>query len=221
MMQMNEQDTFDRMIRTAAPAIVADTPDIDRVLAELAAGIMAANPAGPRTAAVIELKRRRRRMILAPAAAITLLLSTAAGYALWHQTDSSDFAQALDRYVNALPLPPGTDSAAYVASVAAQGTALAGSMSDAGVESMVNYYGFCAWATAWERRDAAGDHAGAAFAASSLMKVAEAPALARDDGGGVVANLRSVANAATRVDREPVEKELRNNCSGLPLGGVR
>lgn len=220
-MQINEQQPVDRLIRTAAPATVADTPDIDRVLAELAAGIMAANPAGPRTAAVIELKRRRRRMILAPAAAITLLLSTAAGYALWHQTDSPDFAQALDRYANALPLPPGTDSAAYVASVAAQGTALAGSMSDAGVESMASYYGFCAWATAWERRDAAGDHAGAASAASSLKKAAEAPALARDDGGGVVANLRSVANAATRVDREPVEQELRNNCSGLPLGGVR
>ena len=77
------------------------------------------------------------------------------------------------------------------------------------------------WAQAWEVRNAAGDGAGAGEAVTALRAGAVAPAIKVVDAGGVVADLERVAEAAARGGRDRVAQELANNCSGLPLDGIR
>jgi hypothetical protein len=201
-----DDERLDRMIREAAPRSEPG-PELDDVLDRLAAGI--ARP-------------RRGARWVAPLAAGAVLLSTAAaGYAIWHDTASGDFERAAAARVAALELPPGTDRAAYVAQLAEQGRRSPSSISDLGLNSSASYYAVCAWLTAWDRRQAAGDTAGAAGAVAALDGAVAADPLRATDGGGVVDHLRRVAAAAGRGDREPVAAELGANCAGLPLGEVR
>jgi hypothetical protein len=53
-----------------------------------------------------------------------------------------------------------------------------------------------------------------------MRAAAVAPANVVTDGGGVVANMERVADAAARGDRDRVAEELTNNCS-VPLDGIR
>ena len=219
-----DRENVDQALMDAAPPPVSEDAarEVDRLLQAMACDVMAAQPAGPHVAAVVALKRRRRGLAYTPVVlGVALALSAAAAVTIWHSTASPDFAEVVSRYVAQTPLPPGTDRGAYVDQLSAQGTAVNGSMSEAGVRSMVAYYGSCAWLTSWEVRHDAGDAAGEAVALTSYRAAIGSAWLAAADGGGVVKNLTAVADAAARGDRERVATELRANCGDLPLDGVR
>lgn len=217
-------ERVEQLLKDAAPRPVGAEPDtnVDRLLQAMAADVMAAQPAGPRLAAVVALKRRRRGLVVAPAVAgVVLALTAATAVTVWRSTAAPDFAETVSRYVEQAPLPPGTDRAAYVELLRVQGTEHPGSVTDAGVRGSVGYYASCAWLTSWETRHEAGDAAGEAQALSAYRDAIGSPWLSEVDAGGVVANLEEVADAAARGDQGRVAQELDVNCDGLPLGGVQ
>lgn len=216
-MELVTPDPLDAILRLIEPDVrwTQDTAQVDVLLAALATDVMNSHPRR-----VDHVTRRRRRLLLAPALVGTLALTAAAGYGMF-ETSSAAFGQAVSRYVQMTPLPPGTDTEAYVAEFSDQGLRFRGSMSDRAVQSSVAYYGVCAWLTAWERRDAAGDAVGAADAVAAIRRAIAVEALAATDGGGVIDNLRRRADDASRGDRASVQQELANNCTGLPLAGVQ
>ena len=216
-----DDEKLDLLVRQAAPVVDVEAAELDRTLQLLAADIMRSD-AAPVGGEVVELSSRRwRRRVVVPLAAGVVLATAAAGFTTWYDSNTADFGEALEQYTTELPLPPGTDREAYVAHVRAQGFERPTAVSDVGTGSMVAYYGFCTWAQAWEVRDAAGDGAGAAEAVTAMRAAAAASAITVVDGGGVVADLEQVAEAAARGDRGRVATELANNCSGLPLDGIR
>lgn len=196
---------LDALVRATAPR-PDPGPEVDGVLDRMASGIA---------------RRRPVRLVAAPLAVVAVLASAAAGYAIWHDSASTDFTGVVSRHVSGLELPPGTDRAAYVARFAEQGRRSPSSISDVAVASSVAHYGVCAWLAAWDHRHAAGDTAGATQAVTALNRAVEAGPLRATDGGGVVDNLRRVAAAAARGERAAVVTELTANCSSLPLGEVR
>lgn len=216
----------EHLLKDAAPHPLGAGADadraVDRLLEAMAADVMATQPAGPRLAAVIALKRRRRGMVgVTAAAGVVLALTAATAVTVWRSTAAPDFAKSVARYVEQAPLPPGTDRAAYVELLRVQGTEHPGSVTDAGVRGSVGYYASCAWLTSWEARHEAGDAAGEAQALSAYRDAIRSPWLSEVDAGGVVANLEEVADAAARGDQGRVAQELDVNCDGLPLGGVQ
>jgi hypothetical protein len=222
MMRVEDSDRIDELVRNAMPAVPpGEDEGINDLLYGLAVDVVGEQPARARVGATGALVWWRRRLLIAPLAAGAVLLSAAAGLAVWHDSTSPDFERAVTSYTSELALPPGTDRAAYVALLRDQGQRQRFSVSDLDVESTVSYYGVCTWLTAWDRRHAAGDGAGAAQAVTALRRAVDAPALEATDGGGVVENLRQVVAAAGRGDRSRVVRELDNNCVGLPLDGVR
>ena len=211
---------LDVLVRQAAPVVNVDPAELDKTLQLLAGDIMRSE-AAPVGGEVVELSSRRwRRRVVVPLAAGVVLATAAAGFTTWYDSNTADFGEALEQYTAELPLPPGTDREAYVDYVRAQGFERPTAISDVGTRSMVAYYGFCTWAQAWEVRDAAGDGAGAGEAVTAMRAAAVAPANVVTDGGGVVANMERVADAAARGDRDRVAEELANNCS-VPLDGIR
>jgi hypothetical protein len=210
------------LVREAAPVVgVGAAEELDKTLQLLAADIVKAGEV-PVSGDGTELSPRRwRRLVVAPLAAGVVLATAAAGFIQWYDTRTADFAEALQQYTAQLPLPPGADRDAYVADVRAQGLERPMAVSDVATRSMVAYYGVCTWVAAWDVRDRAGDASGAAEAVTALRRAVAAPALSRTDGGGVVANVEQVADAAARGDRDRVGSELENNCSTLPLDGIR
>jgi hypothetical protein len=222
MMRVEDSDRIDELVRNAMPAVPPGKDErINDLLYGLAVDVVGEQPARTRVGRGGAVVWWRRRLLIAPLAAGAVLLSAAAGFAVWHDSTSPDFERAVTRYTSELALPPGTDRAAYVALLRDQGQQAPFSVSDLGVESTVSYYGVCAWLTAWDRRHAAGDGAGAAQAVTALRRAVDAPSLEATDGGGTMENLRQVVAAADRGDRSRVERELDNNCVGLPLDGVR
>jgi hypothetical protein len=222
MMKVEDSDRIHELVRNATPAVPpGEDEGINGMLHQLAVDVVREQPARTRVTAAGAVVWWRRRLLMAPLAAGAVLLSAAAGFVVWHDSTSPDFGRALTRYTSELELPPGTDSAAYVAQVRDQGRQQPASISDLAVDTMVSYYGVCAWLTAWDRRHAAGDGAGAAQAVTALGRAVDAPALETTDGGGTMENLRQVVAAAGRGDRATVVRELDANCAGLPLGGIR
>ncbi|MFC6020133.1 hypothetical protein ACFP2T_28565 [Plantactinospora solaniradicis] len=221
-MTILDNDRIDDLVRSAAPPAPSD-PDseLGNVLQHLAVEVVRTQPARSRRGTVSRLLRRWRRLWPVPVAAGAVLLTAAAGFAVWHDSASPDFGRALDDYSAELPLPPGTDRAAYVAQVRDQGLERPAQVSDLGVRSMVSGYGVCAWLAAWDARHDAGDDAAEAEAVEALRRAIAAPAIRATDGGGVVANLGQVVDAAARGDEARVAVELHGNCAGLPLGGIR
>lgn len=216
-------DPLDRRLREVDPLRwLSQDREVDDLMRALSSDVIAAAPNGPRSLGIVaRRKARRRRTLWAPLGVGVLALTTAAGVMQWYDTASPDFGAALDSYSSELPLPPGTDRSAYVAYVQGQGKGQPTSMSDSGVESMVSYYGVCTWLAAWDHRHGVADTTGAVAAVKALRQAVDAPALSRDDGGGVVANLRRVADAAAAGDGVVVTTELTANCAGLPLSGIR
>ncbi|GGN62451.1 hypothetical protein GCM10010112_20610 [Actinoplanes lobatus] len=200
-----DDDRLDLLVREAKPLTVAPDPAL---LHRMARDI--ARP-----------PLLRRRLVAVPLAAGVALSLAAAGYMTWHDSASGDFERVVAEHTARLELPPGADRAAYAAQLREQGSRSPSSVSDLAIASSAAYYGVCAWLTAWDRRHTAGDTAGAAQAVEGLNRAVDAGPLAATDGGGVVGNLRRVAAAAARGDRTPVSTELRANCSGLPLDGIR
>lgn len=212
---------LDVLVREAAPVVGVGTAEgLDRTLQLLAADIMQANAAPFAGKVTVLSSRRWRRRVVVPLAAGVVLATAAAGFVQWYDTSTADFTEALQQYTAELPLPEGANREAYVADVRAQGLERPMAVSDVSTRSMVAYYGVCTWAAAWDVRDRVGDASGAAEAVTALRRAVAAPALSVTDGGGVVANLEQVADAAARGDRDRVEQELANNCSTLPLGGI-
>lgn len=203
---MNDDD-LDLLVRGTAPR-PDPGPDLDDVLQRMATGIRTRGG-------------RRKRLLVAPLAAGAVLLTAAAGYAVWHDSASPGFESAVASHVSRLELPPGTDRDAYIALLTEQGRQSPTAVSDLAINSSAAYYGVCAWLTAWDIRHDAGDRDGAAEAVTALGRAVEAGPLRATDGGGVVGNLREVAAAAARGDRSPVAAELGANCAGLPLDGIR
>jgi hypothetical protein len=221
-MAITDSDSTDGLVRYAAPPVRWDEDGVlGNVLRDLATEVISTSPADPSRGRRSVLTRRRRRLWAVPLAVGVVSLTAAAGFAIWHDSASPDFARALDDYSAQLPLPPGTDRAGYVAQVRDQGRERSAQISDLGVRSMVSGYGVCAWLTAWDARHGAGDVAAEAEAVAALRLAVAAPALRATDGGGVVAGLEQVVEAAARGDRAPVAAELDHNCVGLPLDGIR
>jgi hypothetical protein len=221
-MAIVDDDRMDDLLRHAAPAVRFDEDDVPaEVLRVLASEVINTSPAGSPRRRRSFLNRRWRRVWAVPLAAGVVALSAAAGLEIWHNTASPDFVRVLDDYSAHLPLPPGTDRAAYVAQVRDQGKQLNAAVSDLGVQSMVSHYGVCAWLTAWDVRHSAGDPVAEAQAVEALRRAVAAPALREADGGGVVAGLERVVAAAARGDRAPVVAELGYNCADAPLDGIR
>ncbi|MFU8872802.1 hypothetical protein [Micromonospora sp. SL4-19] len=216
-----DDDRIDQLVASAAPAAtIATDEEIGSLLHHMAGDVIQEQPARSRSGFAGD-SSRWRRLLVAPLAAGAVMLTAAAGFVVWHDSASPDFEQALTQYTAELPLPPGTDRAAYVAQVREQGLEQPVTVSDLTVNGIVSYYGVCAWLTAWDRRHAAGDEAGEAEAVTALRRAITAPALGATDGGGVVENLQQVVAAAAAGDRSPVDTELNANCAGLPLEGIR
>jgi hypothetical protein len=213
---------IDTLVRQAAPVVeLGPAVELDRTLQLLAADVMKTEAAPVARGATVLSSRRWRPRAVVPLAAGIVLATAAAGFTQWYDTNTADFGEALQQYTAELPLPPGADREAYVADVQAQGLERPMAVSDVSTRSMVAYYGFCTWAAAWDVRNSGGDVTGAAEAVTALRAAAAVPGLSRTDGGGVVTNLEQVADAAARGDRQRVAMELKNNCSGLPLDGIR
>ncbi|GIF46784.1 hypothetical protein DFJ67_1474 [Asanoa ferruginea] len=218
-MAILDSDPLDDLVRHAAPPVrLGADGELGDVLGTLATEVIQARPARAPLGAV---SRGWRRVWAIPVAAGLVLATAAAGFAVWHNSASPEAARALDDYTAQLRLPPGTDRAAYLAQVRAQGVARPVEISDLSVQSMVSHYGVCTWLVAWEARHAAGDAAAEAEAVTALRLAIAAPAIRATDGGGVVANLEQVAAAAAAGDQARVAVELDNNCAGLPLDGIR
>jgi hypothetical protein len=213
-------DQIDQLVRRSAPPPTSGTDEeITSLLRGLAADIVDDHRRS-RSRPIVAVPRWRRRLVV-PLAAGAVLLSVAAGFAVWHDSDSAAFEKSVEDHTARLELPPGIDRAAYVAQLREQGRERPVTLSEQSVKSMSSHYAVCAWLTAWDRRHAAGDRSGSAEAVTALRRAVEAPALAANDGGGVVANLQKVAAAAAAGDRPPVQRELAANCATLPLDGVR
>ena len=137
-----DDDRIEAMVRQAAPGVAVGPPeDLERTLEALAADIVAAEPRrAPARVGSLEERRGRRRYRM-PLLAGAAVLTAAAGFAQWYDTSTPDFAEVLEQYTDEVPLPPGTDEAAYVAQVRTQGLERPGQVSDTGVRSMVAYYG--------------------------------------------------------------------------------
>ncbi|MEV4281747.1 hypothetical protein [Actinoplanes xinjiangensis] len=211
---------LDQLVRDAAPATRFGTDEeVTGLLRQLAADV-ASNQRQARTGLGGTLTRWRK-LLIAPVAVGILAVTAAAGYAIWHDSDSAGFERAVDDHTARLELPPGTDRAAYAAQLRQQGRDKQVTLSDLATQSMAEHYGVCAWLTAWDRRHAAGDDAGQAQAVTALRRAIGAPAMTATDGGGVIANLREVAAAAARGDRRPVTRELQANCTAAGLDGIR
>ncbi|MBE1488641.1 hypothetical protein [Plantactinospora soyae] len=217
-----DSDRPDDLLRSAAPPVRLD-PDgeLGDILHHLATEVVRAQPARSRRRSPSGFLGRWRRLWPVPVGAAAVLLTAAAGFAVWHDSASPDFARALDDYSAQLPLPPGTDRAAYLDQVRDQGLERPAQVSDLGVRSMVSGYGVCTWLAAWNVRYDAGDAAATAEAVEALRLAIAAPAIRATDGGGVVAALGQVVEAAARGDRVRVAAELDGNCAGLPLDGIR
>lgn len=221
-MTIFDSDRTDDLVRGAAPPVRLDpNSELESVLQHLAVEVIRTQPARSGRGTAFRLLRRWRRLWPVPVATGVVLLTAAAGFAVWHDSASPDFGRALDEYSAELPLPPGTDRAAYVDQVRGQGLERPAQVSDLGVRSMVSGYGVCAWLAAWDVRHDAGDAAAEAEAVEALRRAVAAPAIRATDGGGVVANLGQVVDAAARGDEARVAVELHGNCAGLPLDGIR
>ncbi|HEX8627561.1 MAG TPA: hypothetical protein VF755_05260 [Catenuloplanes sp.] len=214
-------DRIDQLVREAAPAAKLGTDEqITALLDDLTVDVTSVRPA-PVRLGTTRIRSRWRRALVAPVAAGVVLLTAAAGFAVWYDSGSADFERALTQYTAQVALPPGTDRAAYIGQVRGQGRELRAEVSDLGVQSMVGHYAVCAWLTAWDRRHAAGDSVAEAEAIVGLRRAIGAPVMKATDGGGVIDNLDQVAAAAANGDRSRVARELIGNCGELPLDGVR
>jgi hypothetical protein len=230
-----DNERIDELVRRAAPTTpFLSGPALREIAAEVISTPAAAEQPIASISTLVGSRERsrsaqhqpgrrgwRRRRVVLPLAAATALLAAAAGFTVWYDTTTADFEQALQRYSSELSLPPGTDRDAYVAQLRAQGLERPLQISEEGVNSMVSHYGACTWLKAWQVRTDAKDTAGAKQALETYRRAIASPALKVNDGGGVVANLERVADAAAAGNRARVAQELKNNCSSLPSDGIR
>ena len=197
-----------------------------------------------RTSRVARARRRRRLVGVVASVAVAVPATAAATYwtahtgehgdpslseenaSEWLDVCAPDFASvAAGLAPTSLALPAGVSWAAATDRVVGSWTAgceegPSRTQSD-GVRLSYEFYAGCAWGVAWLRADDRGDRAARAAAAAELRRQAESPLVADNDGGGMVASLTRVADAAAAGDAGPVRDEVAANCTTAWFEGVR
>ena len=197
------------------------SPEVERLVSRLALEIAHEHPV-PR-----KRTRRRARRSLALAAVLLGTVATAAGgYALTTHTgwfgdpthseedgseylrsDARDFAAAVHGLVPTdVPTPPG-GWLPLIDEVVRDGRAQPGLVQETGVTATLAQKALCGWTAAWLA--GGGDRAAAtdAIAGAAGWRV-----IVATDGGGTVASLRALGDAARAGDKAPIARHHRANC---------
>ena len=124
-------------------------------------------------------------------------------------TGSPQIAAVAEELTRGLPLPAGARWAPFLERWPAPEGGL---MQRTGIAMQAEAYARCAWLTSWLGAHRDGDAGAAREAAAVLRRSATWPATAATDGGGVVASLTAVADAAAAGDPGPVRQEVAANC---------
>ena len=197
-----------------------------------------------RTSRVVRARRRRRLVGVVASVAVAVPATAAATYwtahtgehgdsslseenaSEWLDVCAPDFAKvAAGLAPTSLALPAGVSWATATDRVVGgwtSGCDQGSSRTQAdGVRLSYESYAGCAWGVAWLRAEDRGDQAVQTDAVAGLRRQATSPVVADNDGGGVVASLTRVADAAAAGDAGPVRDQVAANCTSAWFEGVR
>lgn len=135
----------------------------------------------------------------------------------WLNLSGEDLPAVIaEAYPDGLSLPPSMerdDAVAKVDEIMARLGAEPNSIAQEGlVTQTYEFWAICAWYDEWLSTD---DAARKDVASAWLSDPANFPSTAEHDGGGVVDHLLEVAAAATRGDREAVERGVPSSCDSM------
>lgn len=135
----------------------------------------------------------------------------------WLNLSGEDLpAVVAEAYPDGLSLPPSMerhDAVAKVDEIMARLGAEPNSIAQEGlITQTYEFWAICAWYDEWLNTD---DTARKDVASAWLSDPANFPSTAEHDGGGVVDHMLEVAAAATRGDREAVERGVPSSCDSM------
>ncbi len=153
------------------------------------------------------------------------------GNAIHSEEDNSEWSDLLapdarkyiaSIYPDDLPVPPGTDVATFRLLVADKIIAAAHATSQqeggvgiqqqrTGLQRSFEQTAYGEWIRTWLVADKAGDVATRDAAAAALQDACSWPAFVATDGGGVIAQMQTFADAAGDVDRDGVQAAAQYN----------
>ena len=130
----------------------------------------------------------------------------------WLDTNASDIEMFVaSRYPEELPLPGGVAPEDVMHTVAFSISQMGGVTQEIAVDQAYESYVYCRWVDVWLTTDDSGDIDGRNFAAGVMSDAASWPAVVATDGGGVVDQLNSFADAAAEGERDQDESAFQFN----------